>query len=149
MKKTLATKSMGNIILDVAASIVMLLAFVVWIVLVIKFPTQEVTVYILGIFFGVSGIVLSFISRNELRKPKITVEMDDENLYIHYIKDTKVLEFSSIKHVASRKAHARNITYSFGKLVVYTKEGEFKTNTVSQCEQAAVNIMSEIHAKQF
>lgn len=149
MKKTVATKSMGSVILDVVASIVLLLAFVVWIALVIKFPTQEVTVYIFGVFFGVSGIVLSFISRNELRKPKITVEMDDENLYIHYVRDTKVIKLSNIKHVTSRKTHARYITYTFGKLIVHTKEGEFKTDTVSQCEQAAVTIMSEIHSKQF
>ena len=75
------------------------------------------------------------------------IQCDDNYLYFNYRNRTEKIELKSILQATPRRTRARNITYSFGKVVLHTKTGNYEIGKVSNCEEVCLQIMEIVREK--
>lgn len=99
---------------------------------------------ILFIAFAVLMLILVIV---EARKPKNLIQYDDNFLYLNYRDKSVEINLDVIVHATPKRTRARNVTYTFGKVIIYTKNGLYKIGTVSECEEVCFRIMRLVNER--
>jgi len=90
----------------------------------------------------VGAIVITFfLTIHELMKPHVMIECDRRNLYLNYRHHSDEIPLQEIVQAQAKRARARAITYSYGKITIHTTKDTHRIGNVAKCEDVALRIM--------
>ncbi|RJX24535.1 MAG: hypothetical protein C4537_06380 [Acholeplasma sp.] len=140
MKQVLGVKSSGNIGNDVFALII--LGLLGGVLLYLKGDYSDETQRLLVIFVPIFILYLIIDIIIQSKKPSSMITYDGNNLYLHYTKRTETIPLDQITSAIPRRTHSRMMNYSFGKIIIYTLNGEFRIGVISNVESVCVELMN-------
>ncbi|PKK93918.1 MAG: hypothetical protein CVV61_02220 [Tenericutes bacterium HGW-Tenericutes-6] len=82
-----------------------------------------------------------------VRKPLHMIEADDEFIFINYKDKTEKISLEEILHATPRAMQARSLRYTFGSIIIHTKEKDYKIGTIGSVEDVAFEIMKVVREK--
>ncbi len=125
-------------------------------------------VCVLSIIIGIKGYIETFVSTfilliiilfivlcmsfyilvATLIKPKYIIEYDESGIYLNYSKKKTIyILIRDIEYIEAHKIPARYITYSFGYLIIKTKQKKYKVGVIKNLKQTENYIHSRIAYK--
>lgn len=75
------------------------------------------------------------------------IEADDEFIFINYKDKTEKISLEEILHATPRAMQARSLRYTFGSIIIHTKEKDYKIGTIGSVEDVAFEIMKVVREK--
>jgi len=144
MKHPLAHKSVGEIALYFIGTIVSLFGTVLTVSLFISGSSSgfDMLIYMIGLSF-IFLLCLGLLIWG-LMTPSTLIAYDEKGIYIYdYHKKESFVAFSDIVNVEGRPARARYVhAYSFGKMRMITRNGDFSIYFVSELKEVTERIIT-------
>ncbi len=142
MKQVLGVKSSGNIGNSVFALII--LGLLGGILVYLKGDYSDETQRLLVIFVPLFIVYLVIDIIVQSKKPSEMITHDENHLYLHYTKRTETIALDQITSAIPRRAHSRMMHYSYGKVIIHTRMGEFRIGVISDVETVCTEIMNVV-----
>ena len=123
-----------------------LLLFIGW-MLIFIFHDQHIIFLIFAMFGLILSIWMGCVLFITIKKPKVLLEYDDNNIYFYDHKKTYIIELLNISDVKVFHWHDKYKTYDFGDITIIMKNNQIykigKIYDVDKVKKIIVSLINE------
>lgn len=123
-----------------------LLLFIGW-MLIFIFHDQHIVFLIFSMFGLILSIWMGCVLFITIKKPKVLLEYDDNNIYFYDHKKTYIIELLNISDVKVFHWHDKYKTYDFGDITIIMKNNQIykigKIYDVDKVKKIIVSLINE------
>lgn len=113
-----------------------LILFFIWIASNSDYEGEALPMVIFGVLFILLAMSLVGYGIYILKIPNDLIAMDDTEVF--FLKNKQEIRLSDIESILPRRATGRGVMYTYGTIVIKTKDGnEYKQNLISNVEDVA------------